>query len=332
MTDASPGGSAADPGGGGRAPSRARTLFFGSGAFAVPILDALVAAPEVDLVGVVGAPDRPTGRHAVRTPVPAVARARELGLPVFQPARLRDPASADALARLEPDLGVLADYGRIVPPPVLELPARGILNIHPSLLPRHRGASPIPAAILAGDTETGVTLIRMDAGVDTGPIVARASWPLTGAETGPELEARAAHEGASLVQRTLGPWLAGQISPLPQDEAGATLTKPLRREDGRLDPDESVAALERRVRALQPWPGSWLETVVGRLAVWRGEAVPGFAAPEGRPGLFGRFGLHASDGHLALREVQPAGRRRMTWDEFVRGHPAIVGSEVVRSG
>lgn len=332
MTDAGPGGSATGSTGRGRAPTPARTLFFGSGTFAVPILEALVDAPEIDLVAVVGAPDRPTGRHALPTPVPAVALARELGLPVLQPVRLRSPDSIAALAALQPDLGVLADYGRIVPPAILELPRHAILNVHPSLLPRHRGASPIPAAILAGDAETGVTLIRMEAGIDTGPIVAQEAWPLAGDQTGPELEARAAHEGASLVRRTLGPWLAGAITPRSQDEARATLTKPLRREDGRLDPTAPVAELDRRVRALQPWPGTWLETVVGRLAVWRAEPVHGFAAPDAAPGRFGRFGLHAADGHLALREVQPAGRRRMTWDEFVRGHPAIVGSEVVRSG
>ena len=312
----------------GAASSRARTIFFGSGDFAVPILEEVAAAPEVELVAVVGPPDRPTGRHARPTPAPAVARARELGVPVLQPVRLRSGETVDELARLRPDLGVLADYGRIVPPAILDLPAHGILNVHPSLLPRHRGATPIPAAIRAGDRETGVTIIRMDDGVDTGPIVARERWPLDGTETAPALEAQAAAAGGALLARTLAPWLRGELGVEPQPEDGATTTRPLRRVDGRLDPSRSAAELERQVRALQPWPGSWLETTIGRLIVWRAEAVPGFASADAVPGWIGRFGLNASDGHLALREVQPAGGRRMTWDELVRGRPAIVGTQV----
>jgi methionyl-tRNA formyltransferase len=263
------------------------------------------------------------------TSTPAVARARALGLPVLQPTRLRAPETVAAFAALEVDLGVLADYGRIVPPAILELPRLGILNVHPSLLPRHRGATPIPAAILAGDAETGVTIIRMDDGIDTGPVVAMAAWPLDGTETAPQLETRAALEGAALLRSTLAPWLAGEIRATPQDDRAASLTRPLRREDGRLDPGRPVAHLERQVRALQPWPGSWLETVVGRLVVWRAEAMPGIDSNDGVAGRFGRFGLRAADGHLALREVQPAGGRRMTWDELVRGRPSIVGSDVV---
>ena len=313
----------------GPAPRRARTLFFGSGGFAVPILDALAGSPDIDLVSVVGAPHRPVGRRATLRAVPAIARAHELGVPVLQPPRLRSPDAIAEIAGLVPELGVLADYGRIVPEAVLGLPPAGILNVHPSLLPRHRGAAPIPATILAGDTEAGVSLIRMDAGIDTGPVVAQTRWPLDGTETAPELEARAATEGTRLLRTTLRGWLDGRVRAIPQDEALATLTRPLRRDDGRLDPTRPVVELERRVRALQPWPGSWVETVIGRLVVWRAEAVPGFAAGDGTPGHFGRFGLHAADGHLALREVQPAGSRRMSWDELVRGRPAIVGSAVV---
>ena len=310
----------------------ARTVFFGSGPFAAPILDALAEAPEVDVVAVVGAPDRPVGRHGSLASVPAITRARELGLPILQPVRLRARETLEALGSLEPALGVLADYGRIVPPAVLGLPPHGILNVHPSLLPRHRGAAPVPATILAGDAEAGVTLIVMDAGIDTGPIVAARRWPLDGTETALDLERRAAAEGAALLRATLRPWLAGEIEPHPQDGAIATETRPLRRDDGRLDPARPVELLERQVRAFQPWPGSWVQTVVGRLVVWRAEAAPGFEAGETMPGRFGRFGLRAVDGQLAIREVQPAGGRRMTWDELVRGRPSIVGSDVVAPG
>ncbi|HEY0444382.1 MAG TPA: methionyl-tRNA formyltransferase [Candidatus Limnocylindrales bacterium] len=310
----------------------ARTIFFGSGSFGVPILDALVDAPEVDVVAVVSVPDRAAGRRREPTPVPVAARAAELDLPVLQPATLRSPEAVDAIAAHRPELGVLADFGRIVPGAILSLPPRGILNVHPSLLPRHRGASPIPASILAGDAETGVTLMQMDEGLDTGPVVAVDRWPLDGTETSPLLEARAAEVGARLVRETLVAWLAGEIKPRPQDAAAATMTRPLRREDGRLDADAAVVDLERRVRAMQPWPGTWVETVAGRLTIWRAEAVPGWIGSEHEePGRFGRFGLHARDGYLALREVQPAGGRRMTFEELVRGRPGIVGSSVIRA-
>ena len=304
--------------GGRRQPARA--VFFGSGPFGVPILDALAAAPEVELAAVVTTPDRPVGRHREVTPVPVAGRARELGVPLVQASTLRSRESRAEIEAYAADLGVLADFGLIVPPAFLEAVPHGILNVHPSLLPRHRGSTPVPATILAGDAEAGVTIIRMDAGIDTGPIVAQESWPLDGAETAPQIEAEAAVRGAGLLRRTIAPWLAGRIAPRAQDESRATVTHPFRRADGRLDPNAPVVELERRVRALQPWPGTWVETVAGRVTIWRAEA---------RPGMFGRFGLHGRDGYLALREVQPAGGRRMTFEELVRGRPGIVGSSVV---
>jgi len=309
---------------------RARTLFFGSGPFAVPILEALADAPEVELVAVVSAPDRPAGRGGAMQAVPVARRARELGLALLQPARIRSPEAIAALERLRPDLCVLADYGQLIPVPLLELPGRGFLNLHPSLLPRHRGAAPIQAAILAGDRETGVSLIRMDAGLDSGPIVALERVPLTGSETTPELEARLAVAGAALLRRSLGPWLAGALEARPQSTSGVTLTRPLRREDGRLDPGRPAVELERQVRAYQPWPGSFLETSAGRLVVWRAtvrpaprEGVPGELVAEG-DGL----GLVTVAGSLGLDEVQLAGRRRMAGAELRRGYPRLVGERV----
>jgi methionyl-tRNA formyltransferase len=318
----------------------ARTIFLGSGSFAVPILEALVASPAADVVAVISAPDRPVGRGAVVTPVPVAARARELGLPLVQPDRIRNPGAIEAIAALRPALGVLADYGQIVPAAILDLPPRGILNVHPSLLPRHRGATPVPAAILAGDRETGVTLIRMDEGLDTGPIVAATRWPLDGTETAPELEARAAEAGAQLLAATLGPWLRGDLAASPQPAEGVTLTRPLRREDGRLDPARSAAELERQVRALQPWPGTFVETDAGRIKVLRaavGASTGGTSADAGpavapaSPGSFGEgpgLRLHTADGDLVLVEAQPAGGRPMTGEELVLGRPSLPGSRV----
>lgn len=337
--------------------TRARTVFFGSGSFAVPILEALVGAPEVELVGVVAAPDRPAGRGGETRSVPVVRRARERGLSVLQPARVRAPEAIEAIARLRPDLGVLADYGQLIPEALLALPARGILNVHPSLLPRHRGAAPIQATILAGDREAGVTLIRMDAGLDSGPIVAAERWLLDGTETTPELEARAAAAGAALLRRSLAGWLAGTLSAQPQPAEGVTLTRPLRREDGRLDPARTAVELERQVRAYQPWPGSFVDSSAGRLVVWRASVrgdeagldrqaagVPGRQA-AGAPGRQAKgdagqaepgrlvvdgdeLGLVTADGLLRLEEVQLAGRRRMRASELRRGHPELVGERV----
>ncbi|MDQ3127148.1 MAG: methionyl-tRNA formyltransferase, partial [Chloroflexota bacterium] len=215
--------------------ARARVVFVGSGSFAVPVLQALAAAPETELVGVVTAPARKAGRRGEVRPTPVAEAAEGLGVPLLTPERLRAPDSIAAILALRPALAVLADYGQIVPKPLLDL-RHGALNLHPSLLPRHRGATPIPATILADDAETGVTLMRMDEGLDTGPIVAVDRWPLTGTETAPELEARAASAAAGLLARSLAPWLGGELDAVPQDEAAATLTRPLRREDGRLDP------------------------------------------------------------------------------------------------
>ncbi len=307
-----------------------RTVFFGSGAFAVPILDALRVTPDVHLVGVVTAPDRPSGRRAELTPVPVARRARELGLPLLQPARLRAPDAVAEVAALDPALGVVADYGQIVPPSVLEIPAHGILNVHPSALPRHRGATPIPATIAAGDRTAAVTLIRMDEGLDTGPIVAQEAWPLDGTETAESLEAEAARRAADLLGRTLSAWLAGSIRATPQVADGVTLTRPLRREDGRLDPAMSAIELERRVRAHVPWPGSFIETALGRLIVHEADVAPG--RPGDAPGRLVEesddLALTTADGRLRIRRAQMAGRRAMDAASVRRGAPELVGQTV----
>ncbi len=318
-TESSPIGTASPP---------VRTVFFGSGSFAVPILEALLAAPEVELLAVVTAPDRPAGRRHELTPVPVARRARNRGLAVLQPARVRAPEAIAAIAAIEPGLGVLADFGQIVPPALLAVPRHGILNVHPSLLPRHRGAAPIPATILAGDQKAGVTLMLMDAGLDTGPIVAVESWPLRGNESAPQLETRAAVAGARLLRRSLAGWLAGTLVPRPQPEAGVTLSRPLRREDGRLDPARQAVELERHVRAYQPWPGSFVETPAGRLIVRRASLAPGAGQPGSLLADGDGLALAAVGGRLRLDEVQLAGRRPMSSAELRRGHPELVEERV----
>jgi methionyl-tRNA formyltransferase len=311
--------------------ARARAIFLGTGEFAVPILGSLAAHPAIDLVAVVTAPPRPAGRGRAVGASPVAARAAVLGLPVIAPERLRAPASVAAIRALAPDLLVLADYGQIVPRELLELPAHGALNLHPSLLPRHRGASPIPAAILAGDRETGVTLMRMDAGLDSGPLIAQRRLALDGTEGAPELEARLARMAAALLADTLDDWLAGRLAAVPQlASEGVTMTRPLRRVDGRLDAGRSAAELERQVRAFQPWPGSFVETDAGRLVVWRAEVVAD--GPAAAPGTILADGdglaIATAGGCLRLVEVQPAGGRRMDGAALRRGRPTLAGSRI----
>jgi methionyl-tRNA formyltransferase len=305
-----------------------RTVFLGGGGFGVESLRRLARHPDVELAGVVTAPPRPAGRTARPRPTVLHGVAEELGVAaILTPDRLRDPASIAAVLALEPELAVLADYGQLVPSPLLGL-RYGALNLHPSLLPRHRGASPIPATILAGDTETGVTLMRMDEGLDTGPIVAQERVPLDGLETAPRLEETLILVADGLLDRSLGPWIRGELAARPQPANGATLTRPLRREDGRLDPSRRAVELWRQVRAYEPWPGSFVDTSLGRLAVWKASARP---EERGIPGWFATDGLDTAEGRLLLHEVQPAGGKRMAWDAYVRGRPGIVGSAALAS-
>ncbi len=310
--------------------TRARTLFFGSGPFAVGVLEAVVAAPELDLVAVVTAPPRPAGRRGVVTPTPVGRQAATFDVPLLTPGRLRDPAAVAELAALEPAVGILADYGKLLPEPVLRLPPHGVLNLHPSLLPRHRGAAPIPAAILAGDAETGVSLFRMDAGMDTGPLLAVERTALGADEDAPALEARLGELAATLLARSIGPYLRGALRAVPQPATGVTVTRPLAREDGRLDPALPAVDLERRVRAYRPWPGTFVELPAGRLGVVRAAVAP--AEPGDRAGTLVVDGpglaLATSAGRLALLEVQPAGGRPMTGPAYRRGRPGAVGARV----
>lgn len=308
----------------------ARTVFLGTGAFAVPIVEAVASHPSVDLVGVVSAPDRPAGRGQRVRQAPVAALARTSGWKLLQPSRLRSDDAVASVGDLEPELLVLADYGRIVPASLLET-RHGALNVHPSLLPRHRGASPVQATILAGDTDTGVTVIRMDEGVDTGPIVVQKRSGVLDGETAPELEERLAAIGARLLVDALPSWLAGLITPRRQPELGATLTPVLRRSDGSVAWDRDATSIERQVRAYQPWPGTSSGSPVGRITIWRARVVDD-SEPQRAPGtVIGRgrgLAVATGSGLLELDEVQVAGGRRMTAHEMRNGYPALVGARL----
>lgn len=302
-----------------------RVVFMGSPEFARPILQVLLAGARV--VGVVTQPDRPAGRgRALRTP-PVRQLAEAHGLPVIQPARLRTPEALDRLRAWQPEAIIVAAYGQILPPAALEIPPLGCLNVHASLLPRWRGAAPVAAALLHGDPTTGVTLMQMDAGLDTGPILAQRAAPILPDDTAGRLAARLAGLGADLLSDCLPAIAARTLRATPQDDRLATLAPPLRKQDGALDWRLPAAQLERRVRAFDPWPGAYAQWQGAPLRVLEARCGP---PPGGRPGtVFEHDGFPAvacAEGSLLLTRVRPAGRRPMTGQDFARGARGLLGS------
>lgn len=308
-----------------------RIVFMGTPKFALPTLEKLCDAYPV--VGVVTQPDRPAGRgrRCVAPPVKQLAEAE--GIPVFQPERLRTIEAIEHLRAWMPDLIVVAAFGQILPPAVLELPRFGALNVHSSLLPRWRGATPIQAALLAGDAVTGVTIMQMDAGLDTGPILAQRELPIYQDETAGELEERLAQLGAELLLEILPAYLSGELQPRPQPEEGVTLTRRLQKEAAALDWQQPARLLERQVRAFSPEPGAFTLWGEERLKILRARALPeGTPLPEAAPGtVFAQGSMPAvmtGEGALVLLQLQMAGKRPMNGDAFLRGKSAVLGSRL----
>ena len=299
-----------------------RLAFMGSPDFAVPALRALHDAGH-DLAAIYTQPPRPAGRgHAVR-PSPVQVAAERLGLPVRTPARLRrDEAAQAEFAALRLDAAVVAAYGLILPPAMLGAPAGGCLNIHASLLPRWRGAAPIQAAILAGDSETGITIMQMDEGLDTGPMLLREAVPVGPRTTTADLHDGLAELGARLILRAL----AENPPPQPQPVEGASYAPKLGREDGRLDWSRDAVELDRRVRALNPWPGTFATLRGAGLKVLAAEPAAGTGAPG--TVLDDALTVACGAGTLRLTRVQLAGRPAMAAAEFLRGHPVPAGSRL----
>ncbi|NOY99105.1 MAG: methionyl-tRNA formyltransferase [Chloroflexi bacterium] len=295
-----------------------RIVFMGSPDFAVPTLRAL--HENYPVVGVVTQPDRPSGRGRKLMPPPVKILADELGLPVVQPRRLREPEAMEQLRRFAPDLIVVAAYGQILRPDVLDLPPLGCINVHGSLLPRWRGAAPIQAAILAGDAETGITIMKMDAGVDTGPTLSQRAVPIAPDDTAGTLFEKMAPLGADLLIETLPGYLSGEIVPQPQDDERATYAPMLKKEDGRLDFSQPAADLARRVRAFNPWPGTFFEWNGALLKVHRASVGEGKSPGVGsRIVVAGRPAVGAGEGILILEVVQPAGKKPMPGKAFLSG-------------
>ena len=317
-----------------------RIVFMGSPAFAVPSLEGLLGAGH-EIVLVLAQPDRPAGRGRQPTPPPVAAFAREHGLPLFQPPSLKPPEAFARVHEAAPDVIVVAAYGLILRREVLDLPRLGCLNVHASLLPRHRGAAPISAAILAGDAETGICLMRMEVGLDTGPVLACSSTPIGPTDDTPTLTDRLALLGRNLLVETLPRWAAGAITATPQDDSLATYAPKITREDARLDWTFSAVELDRRVRAYRGWPDTF--------TTWQGKQLKVLAArvdPSPQPPPLRREGEQAGrvvlaqdggaqrpavvtgDGLLILDTVALEGKRPADGADFVRGYRAFVGADL----
>jgi methionyl-tRNA formyltransferase len=309
-----------------------RVAFFGTPDFAVPTLEALLASRH-PLVVLVSQPDRPKGRgqRVVSTPTKRVASAH--GVPVLQPVKLKDEAFLDALRGMAPDIGVVAAYGRIIPDVLLELPRLGMINVHASILPAYRGAAPIQRAVMAGDTETGVTIMRVVSELDAGPMFDVARVPIDPADTSADVERRLATLGAGRLLHVLDQVAAGTAQETAQDHARATHAPKITRDDGRIDWGRPARDIHNQVRGVQPWPMASVTMAGVRCLLHRtsvepdaGGAEPATILAAGPDGIV----VAASDGALRILALQPEGRRVMTAAEFLAGRRVGPGTTVAQ--
>jgi methionyl-tRNA formyltransferase len=311
-----------------------RIIFMGTPDFAVPSLKALAKLEDTEIVAVVTQPDRPVGRGRRPSAPPIKLATQSLGLEVVQPATLRDESVVAKLRALDPTVIVVVAYGEILRREILFLPPHRCINVHASLLPLYRGAAPVTAAILQGDSETGITVMLMDEGMDTGPILSQRRVPIHPVDTTATLGRRLSGVGAELLVETLPRWLAGEIDPRPQDEEAATYAPMISKSDGELDWSRPAQELDRRCRAYQPWPGTFTYWGGKRLKVLRAFAAAEQDA-EATPGTVVRLvdgiGVTTGRGVLVLQDLQLAGKRAVSADEFVRGQRGFIGSRLGRS-
>ncbi len=309
-------------------PHNLRTVFMGTPEFAIPTLEGLIES-GVRLVAVFTQPDRPKGRGNLLAAPPVKELAQRRGIPVHQPLRLREPAVVEELKRLAPELIVVVAFGQILPKSVLEIPRFGCINVHASLLPRFRGASPINKAIMEGEAVTGVTTMLMDVGLDTGPMLVKKSIPIGPDETAGELHDRLALLGREAMVETLGRLCAGTLRPEVQEDAHSSYAPMLQKDDGRIDWRRPAAVIHNQVRGLDPWPGAFTFLDGELLKIARTAAEPG----HGEPGTVlsaGTDGLRIACGEGVLRvgELQLPGKKRLPSPEFLRGRPIPPGTRL----
>jgi methionyl-tRNA formyltransferase len=304
-----------------------RLVFMGTPELARTVLAGLAEDPRFQILAVVVQPDKPTGRGLQLTPPPVKVEALARGLPVLQPLKAREPAFLEQLRVLAPDLIAVAAYGQILPQALLDIPRHGCVNVHTSLLPRWRGAAPIQWAVAEGDAESGVTLMRMEAGLDTGPMIAEVRTPIHADDTGQTLHDRLAQLGGQLLCATISAYIAGELPPRAQPAEGVTYARKITKDDGRLDWSQPAVVLGQRLRAFTPWPGAFAflpgEPKPKLLKVHA--AVPVTAPVGAAPGTVlaadkGGLVVACAVGALRLTEVQPEGGRRMRVEQFLAGH------------
>ncbi len=309
-----------------------RIVFMGTPDFAVFSLKYLVLSGH-QVAAVYTKPDKPAGRGRSLAASAVKRAAQEWGLPVVQPVSLKTPEAVEQLAGFQPDAIVVAAYGQILPPPVLDIPRYRCINVHGSLLPRFRGAAPVPAAILAGDEFTGVSIMLMEKGLDTGPVLARSQIPIAPQDTTGSLTEKLSRIGAYLLLEALGGWRRGEIIPQPQDEAGATYCRPISKEAGEIDWHLSAVDIWRRVRAFQPWPGCYTRWQGRQLKIIEAVPLPAETAGEvGRvvaltpPRQGAAIGIQTGNGILGVRRGQMEGKQEMPGADFLRGQRQFTGA------
>ena len=306
-----------------------RVLFFGSAAIGFQTLEALLASSQDELVGVVTQPDRPSGRKQKLTPCPVKVFVQDRGLPIFSPEKVGSSESFQALEKLNPDLFVVVAYGQYIPQSVLALPPEGSINLHPSLLPKYRGAAPIQWAVANGDAVTGVSILYVSEKMDAGDIICQCEVPIGPDDTAVTMEPVLAQAGADLLMEAVEKIRSGTVCATPQDEASVTEVHKLSKDDGRLNWHLSAQTLNNHIRGFISWPGCFCETENGRVKVLRAEVVSGRGVPSEILDVSGAGPLVATgEGALRLLDVQPAGKRAMDGAAYLRGYPLQPGDRL----
>jgi methionyl-tRNA formyltransferase len=293
-----------------------KIIFIGTSQFAVPALENLIKN-DYNIISVITAPDKPVGRKQTITPLPVKQTALKYKLPILQPEKISEISSK--IATLAPDLIIVAAYGQLISKSILDIPRLGCLNLHPSLLPKYRGPSPIQTAILNGDKTTGVTIILMDEKIDHGPIISQKEITIASDENYQTLEKKLAETAADFLIEILPRYIQGEIKPQTQDESKASYTKILTRQDGQIDWNKSAQEIERMVRAFYPWPGAWTYFNSQRVKILKAKAIEKKEIVDAKKELI----LPTGEGFLLIEILQPAGKKPMTGQEFFRGHPKM---------
>lgn len=311
-----------------------RAIFMGTPDFSVKSLGALLKIKNIEIVTVITQTDKPVGRKQIITPAPVKIAAEKHNLKIIQPQKIRDPETIAAIKNLNPDLIVVAAYGKIIPKEILEIPRFGAVNVHASLLPKYRGASPIQTAIALGEKETGITIMLMDEFMDHGQILSQEKIRIENTDTGDKMFEKLSTLGAELLSKTLSLWIAGKIMPKEQDHSQATACKILNREDGKIDWNEPAEVIERKIRAYDSWPGTWtiwnrndkplrLNIFLSKLINENSKKEIGIVFKTA-----GGFAMQCGKNSLEILELQSEGKNRITSKQFLNGYPDIVGSKL----